>query len=233
MIKKIIILIFNLLLINNIYALQVKNAVDNETVMAKVSSTDVTRIFVLGDRIKSVKGLKGAYSRENDEKNGEVYLQPSLLYQDRAFTVLIATEQGRHFTLLLTPTASPSETLMLVPKGVGQERAAKFEQANYYELTLNHLMVAMKNGTLPEGYVMRAVDNKTAYQIGQRLRVTLKALYDGLNLRGEIYTITNNLTTSVQLDEREFYKKGTRAISVDTIILLPKSSINLYRIVSP
>ena len=86
-----------------VFALQIKGVVDNETTVAKISSVDVTRIFVQGDRINSVKGLKGAYTRENDEKNGEVYLQPTSFYQDRAFTILIQTEAGRHFTLLLNP----------------------------------------------------------------------------------------------------------------------------------
>jgi hypothetical protein len=78
----------------NVFALQIKSVVDNETTTAKISSTDVTRIFVQGDRIRSVKGLKGAYTRENDEKNGEVYSQPSGYYEDRAFNILVSTEYG-------------------------------------------------------------------------------------------------------------------------------------------
>jgi len=214
------------------FALQIKSVVDNETRSAKISSVDVTRIFVQGDRIKSVKGLKGAYTRENDEKNGEIYIQPSPLYRDRAFTILIDTEQGRHFTLLLNPTASPSETLMLVPKGVGRERAGKFEQASPYELTINHLVRAMKNGVMPEGYAVREVDNKTTYQFRNRLTLKLKTVYEGLNLRGEIYEIINKQAIPVQLDEREFYKPGTRAISLDTIIVQPMATIHLYRVTS-
>lgn len=215
---------------STVLALQIKSVVDNETTNAKISSVDVTRIFVQGDRIKSVKGLKGAYTRENDEKNGEIYIQP--LYQDRAFTLLIDTEQGRHFTLLLNPTSSPSETLMLVPKGVGHERASRFEQAASYELTINHLVRAMKNGVMPEGYVVQEVNGKTTYQFDHRFQLKLKTVYEGLNLRGEVFTLTNKLKTPLQLDEREFYKKGTRAISLDTIVVAPKATLHLYRVVS-
>lgn len=218
--------------IGNSFALQIKSVIDNETTSAKISSVDVTRIFVQGDRIRSVKGLKGAYTRENDEKNGEIYIQPSPLYRDRAFTILIDTEQGRHFTLLLNPTASPSETLMLVPKGVGRERAARFEQASPYELTINHLVRAMKNGDLPEGYAVHEIDNKTTYQFRNQLRLKLKTVYEGLNLRGEIYEIINKQSVPIQLDEREFYKPGTRAISLDTIIVQPMATIHLYRVTS-
>ena len=71
--------------VTNIFALQIKSVVDNETTSAKISSVDVTRIFVQSDRIKSVKGIKGAYTRENDEKNGEIYIQPSPLCQRPRF----------------------------------------------------------------------------------------------------------------------------------------------------
>lgn len=232
MIKWPLVFINFLLLTSTVYALQIRSVVDNETTAAKISSVDVTRIFVQGDRIKSVKGLKGAYTRENDEKNGEIYIQPTSLYQDRAFTILIDTEQGRHFTLLLNPTFSPSETLMLVPKGVGHERAARFEEAQPYELTIKHLIRAMKNGAMPEGYAIREVDNKTTYRLGNKLDIKLKTIYEGLNLRGEIYEIKNRCAIPLQIDEREFYKASTRAISLDTIEIPPKAQINLYRVVS-
>lgn len=225
-------ILFTLGIMNVAYALQIKSVVDNETTSAKISSVDATRIFVEGDRIKSVKGIKGAYTRENDEKNGEIYLQPSPLYQQRAFTVLIDTEQGRHFTLLLHPSSSPSETLMLIPKGVGRLRAARFEEAMPYELTIHHLIRHMKNGTMPEGYAVREVTSKNVYQSGNRYRLKLKTIYQGLHLRGEIFTITNQLKTPIYLDEKTFYKTGTRAISLDSIVVLPKATIHLYRVLS-
>lgn len=220
------------MMVSNACALQIRNVVDNETTTAKISSIDVTRIFVQGDRIKNVKSLKGAYTRENDEKNGEIYLQPSPLYQNSAFTILISTEQGRHFTLLLTPTASPSETLMLVPKGVGRARAARFEQASAYELTITHLVRAMKDGTLPEGYAIHEINGKKTYRFNKSVTIKLKTMYQGLNFRGAIYAITNKGRTPIQLDERWFYKAGSRALSLDAVYLAPKSAVNLYEVMS-
>jgi type-F conjugative transfer system secretin TraK len=221
-----------LFITSNTFGLQIKSVVDNETTTAKISATDVTRIFVQGDRIKSIKGVKGAYTRENDEKNGEVYIQPSASYQERAFTILVSTEQGRNFTLLLNPTFSPSETLMLVPKGVGKEKAARFEQSSPYELTIYHLIKVMKNNAMPEGYAIKTVDSKTSYVINHSIKLKLKTIYEGLNLRGEVYELTNCEKYPVQVDERQFYKLGTRAISLDMINIPPKSTIHLYRVVS-
>lgn len=231
MMKKSILLITTALLAQSIYALQIRSAVDNETTTAKVSSVDVTRIFVQGDRISSVKGVKGAYTRENDEANGEIYIQPTSSYQRRAFTMLIDTEKGRHFTLLLTPISSPAETLMLVPKGVGRESAGRFERSNTYESTISHLIRAMRRGQVPSGYSVKMVNTKKAYRINKQVLVKLKSIYHGLNLRGEIYTVTNQTNSLIQVDERDFYKIGTRAVSLDSITIPAKSSVNLYRVV--
>ncbi len=216
----------------NAFALQIRSVVDNETTTAKISSVDVTRIFVQGDRIRSVKGVKGAYTRENDEANGEIYIQPSTDYQFRAFTILIDTEAGRHFTLLLNPVSVPSETLMLVPKGVGTQRALQFEQASPYDLTIKNLIKSMKLGEVPSGYSVTGVNDKKVYQFGNYFKVSLKSVYQGLHLRGEIYEVKSISTSPIQIDERQFYKSGARAISLDTIVIQPKSTINLYEVLS-
>lgn len=221
-----------LLISSSCYALQIKSAVNNETVIAKVSATDVTRILVQGDRIQSVRGLKGAYTRENDNNNGEIYIQPSPLYQNRAFTILINTEMGRHYTLLLNPMAVPSDTLMLVPKGVGHAVAARFENSSPYELTITHLVRAMTIGTMPEGYAVKQVNNKTNYLYGNIASLKLKTIYEGFNLRGEIWEVTNKQSYMITLNERDFYKSGTRAISLETINVAPHSKIYLYRVIS-
>lgn len=212
----------------NNYALQIKSVVDNETVSAKISSIDTTRIFVEGDRIKSVRGIKGAYERENDDEKGEIYITPR---QSSAFTVLIETENARHFTLLLNPVSSPSDTLMLVPKGVGIKKAIRFENASDYQLTLTHLISAMSKGVLPEGYSLNEVDSKEVYSLGNIATLRLKTIYQGLAYQGEIFELTNTRSYPIKLDERSFFKAGTCAISFETIIVKPKGKIRVMRVV--
>ena len=230
--RKLPLLLSMLLICSHASALQIKSVVDNETTAAKVSSSDVTRIFVQGDRIKSLCGVKGAYTRENDEGNGEVYIQPTPAYQERAFTILVDTEEGRHFTLLLTPVSVPSDTLMLIPKGVAKLKAEHFEQSSPYETTISRLMRAMVNAEVPEGYAVTQVNNPKLYLLGNIAKVQLKTVYQGLNLRGEIFEITNTKSCPITLDEREFYKTGAVAISLQAITIAPHLHVNLYRVLS-
>lgn len=214
------------------YALQVKSAINNATISAKISSTDVTRIMVQGDRIQSVRGVKGAYTRENDNNRGEIYIQPTSFYQHRAFTLLINTELGRHYTLLLNPMSVPSDTLMLEPRGVNEAQAAKFENSSPYEITISHLIRDMRLGSRPEGYSVRTVNNKKRYLYGNIAYIQLKTIYQGLNLRGEIWEVRNTRSQTITLTERDFYKVGTRAISLETMDIAPHGTTYLYRVVS-
>lgn len=230
--RKIICLLINLLLASQVYATQIKGVVDNETITAKISSLDITRIIVQGDRIKSLKGIRGAYTRENDENNGEVYLQPTAIYQNAPFTVLIETEKSRHFTLLLTPVAVPGGTLMLVPKGVGRVEAARFEQSSDYQATLSHLVRAMATDTVPEGYSVSEVDNKTLYHFGNIATLRLKTIYQGLHFQGQIYELTNTQSFAIRLDEKQFFKQGISAVSLENVVVAPHGKIKLIRVVS-
>lgn len=230
--RKLVLFIIGLIFTTQSFALQIKGVVDNETVSAKISSLDVTRILVQGDRIKSFKGISGAYTRENDKQNGEVYIQPTSLYQSTPFTTLVETEQGKHFTLLLNPIAVPGGTLMLVPKGVGNREAARFEKASDYELTLSHLIRAMATDTIPEGYTISQVNYKKVYVIGDTAKVRLKTIYQGLNFQGQIYELTNTQSVPITLDEREFFKQGTRAVSLESITVAPHGKIKVLRVVS-
>lgn len=214
------------------FAMQVKNVVDNETISAKISSLDITRIVVRGDRIKNLRGVKGTYLHENDEKNGEVFIQPANEFRTLAFTILIETEQGHHFILLLHPVVIPSETLMLVPKEAHRLLARRFEKAFPYELTLLHLIRAMKREDVPDGFIVKKVDDKQTYKIGNIAKLHLKSIYEGLNLQGEVFELTNTQSKEITLNEREFYKKGTRAISLERINVPSYSKITVYRVVS-
>jgi conjugal transfer pilus assembly protein TraK len=230
--RKLFLLMISMILVSQAFATQIKGVIDNETVSAKISSQDVTRIFVQGDRIKSLKGVHGAYTRENDENNGEVYLQPTAAYQGLAFTILIETEQGRHFTLLLMPVAVPGGTLMLVPKGVGRQQAAHFERASDYQLTLSHLVRSMMTDKVPAGYSINEVNSKKIYAIGKLATLRLKTIYQGLNFQGQIYELENKQSYPITLDEREFFKIGALAISLESPTVAPHAKIKVLRVVS-
>lgn len=222
---------FFLIQISSTYALEIKHIGDNQTITAKISSTDVTRIFVKDDRISSVRGIKGAYTHENDEKNGEVYIQPTSEYQFRAFTILIDTEEGRHFTLLLTPVGSPSEALMLVPKGHSKDKVQRLETVSNYEFSIFEFIKNMRNHNMHNGYAP-CVNKNEKYNFNNKVLAQLHGVYKSQNYSGEIFTLTNVYDKPIRINEKIFYKPNTNAISLDSLVLRPKQSTYLYRVIS-
>lgn len=205
------------------YALQLKKVQDNSTVSATVSSNDITRITVKDDRIKRLRGNKGAYLHENDEEKGEVFLQPS---QSKAFTVLLETEKGKHFTLLLNPLNVPGDTLMLISQG---ESENKMPEKNDIEMSvLFHLVKAMHQGIVPEGYQLHKTSK--AYPL-KNLKARLLSVYSNDILQGEVFEIENNSNVNVTLLEQDFYKPKTRIISIASRVLHPWQKTTLYRVV--
>ncbi|MGE5161861.1 MAG: type-F conjugative transfer system secretin TraK, partial [Betaproteobacteria bacterium] len=57
-------------------ALQVVDARDGETVFAKVSRKEVTRIAVERGRIRKVTGNAGEFVLEKDDERGQVFIRP-------------------------------------------------------------------------------------------------------------------------------------------------------------
>lgn len=206
------------------YALQVKKVKDNETVSATASLSDITRIAVKDDRIKRLRGNKGAYLHENDEEKGEIFIQPA---QSKAFTVLLETEKGKHFTLLLNPLKVPGDTLMLIPQG---EYDAKMPEKNYIgESVLFYLVKAMHKDILPEGYHMQRKTSQ-AYLL-ENLKARLLSVYRNGFLQGEVFEVENTSHQTMTLSEQDFFKPKTRVISIVSRTLQPQQITKLYRVV--
>ena len=126
----------------------------------------------------------------------------------------------------------PGGTLMLVPKGVDRKGAARFEQASDYQTTLSQLIKAMATDEMPEGYSIRQIDNKTLYHLGNIATLRLKTIYSGLRFEGQIYELTNTQSYPIHLNEKQFFKQGTSAISLESIIVAPHGKVKLIRVVS-
>src|SRR5206468_14557 len=88
---------------------------DNSKVIARIAPFDVNRIFIEGDRIKSVRGVEGNYLLQQDTQAGQIFIKP--LVPKHPFTIFLTTENNKNYQLQLVPSAMSSETLMLKPSG--------------------------------------------------------------------------------------------------------------------
>lgn len=208
---------------------QVKMVVDNKTIFAKAAATELTHVYVAGDRIVNVRGVEGAYSLKKERTDGTIFIQPTPAFQQKSFTLFLSTEQGHTYPLLLTSVQVPAESIRLQPITPARKAAARWEQQSAYEQVLLALIMSLKNEKPPEGYALIRTPSAVMQQEG----FTLQRLwqYHGRHLSGDVLRITNNTEKTITLDERQFYTAHTRAISLAQTSLSPLQQTTLYRVV--
>lgn len=225
-------LFIGLLITTSTFALQIKSVVNNGTVNANVSQDNKTRVFVEGDRITALRGTPGAYTYVNDNVNGQVFIMPTPDFKNKPFSLFITTESGKTVGLNLTPIKSLSDSILLKPKGVASSDAARWESESDYNETIINLIRYMANGIKPEGYETSAITQSKTYYLGNIATIKLLSVYRGAHLEGVIYQLSNRLNKPITVDEREFYRPGTRAIAVQNHLIPAKGTTLVYGVIS-
>ncbi len=206
---------------------------DNSSVRIKVSGKEPTRVSVAGDRIATLRGADGAYTYTNDNTQGAVYIKPTAAYQNSPFYLFISTEQNHNYVVVMDPkTNLTASMLVLKPKNIEATAENHVETTLPYTEFLTKLMSSMATLSEIEGYDISYVKNAKITRLGYQLRLTLKALYEGSHLKGEIYEVKNDSIKAVNLAERVFYQQGDRAISLRDYNISGGGKTLLYKVVS-
>ena len=225
-------IIIGMSMMTQAFALQEKTVKENGTVNALVSMKGITRIAVDNDRIANLRGPQSAYTIQNDNVQGAVFIQPINEYQTKPFTLFITTERNHNYMLRLTPQDKNADMILLKPVGVFNPTALAFEKSTAYLEAISALIHGMANGDMPEGYTQNTIENAKVQYLGNMASIQLKAIYSGAHLEGYVYQITNRTAGTLKLIENEFYETGVRAISLATLTLAPKAQTLLYKVKS-
>lgn len=214
-----------------VYAIQIKPVKDNRTVLVNISSKEQSRLFVYNDRISTVRGLDGAYDIKKDEKQGDIYIKPSLYYQHKAFNLFITTEAGHTYNVLATPLDIPAETIELKPLSPSRIIASRWEKNSPFAQTIINLINAMLNETNPDGYAVVSLGKVKPKRLSNCLTMRLLTLYQGDQLQGEIWLIKNESKVNARVQPRDFYQDNVVGASIQNEELKPNDQTLLYRVV--
>jgi len=228
------ILFFVLIYVLNLpaFALQIKEAKDNQAVTANVSSKELTRIFVDGDRIQNIRGVQGTYELTKDEKLGAVFIKLSPMFLKRPFDIFVTTELGHTYNLLLTPRDIPAESIELKPLSSALIVAKHWERNSPYVETLIQLIHYMINDIGPAGYAVINFPNIKQKYFHPGLNMQLVTIYRGANLEGETWRLKNSCCKTLYLNMQDFFDHRVRAISLDKKILHCNEETYLYRVIN-
>ena len=200
-----------LLALESAHALQIIEPADGETVIARISRKELTRIAVEDGRVRRLFGNSGEFVLEKDEERGEVYLRPTSPTATKPINVFVST--GRiSVSLLLEPVDTPAEAIVIrEPKSA--TLAASPLRAQTHVRQLKHLALAMADGASVEGFEAKRVAQLLPAADG--LRVLIESRWIGTTLIGERLEVRNATKEPRTLTERTFAKAGVMAIAFD------------------
>jgi conjugal transfer pilus assembly protein TraK len=206
-------------------ALQVVDARDGETVLAKVSRKEVTRISVDRGRIRKVTGNAGEFVLEKDDDKGQVFIRPTAPDSSKPINLFVSTERST-IGLLLQPVDIPSDAIVIREARDATAEPSRIERSGRHVRTMKNLLLAMAEDALPDHMEVREPGRDLALWPGARL--TLQRQWLGTNVVGEKYLLTNAGAAALEVAERDLFKRGVMALSIEQASLRPGESTQLF-----
>jgi conjugal transfer pilus assembly protein TraK len=176
-----------------------------------LSNNNPSKVVIDGELITSISGPTGAYDQSTTD-DGALILSP-LVAQN--FTLFIQTDHGSSLSLNIRPQAGNGKTLRFTPLSPPLRKnddAKAWEEGQTYEKTLVALSRAVVNGQVPDDYVEYPVSRMTAYTPSTAVRLTPERQFVGNHLRVVRFRMNNPGSITQNLRERDFWRKGVRAV---------------------
>jgi len=208
-------------------ALQILDARDGETVLGKISQKEITRIRFERGRIRKVTGNAGEFVLEKDEEKGQIFIRPASAQSTKPINLFVTSDRST-VALLLQPVDTPSDTIVIREARDPVASSSRMERSGLHVRTIKNLLLAMAGDALPEDMEVREPGLELALWPGVRL--TLERAWLGAGIVGEKYQLANIGSTELNLAERDLYKPGVMAVSLEHRNLRPSESTNLFLI---
>ena len=202
-----------------------------------VASNEITPIRIIDDRIKHIRGTPGAFATaiDNggsllDSDSGIFLLKPSYQFKDKAFSLILTTENNVSYTLRITPEDKPATSLNLVSQASNAQQALRWEQASPYVSTLSSLLKHLVNRQIPAGFTVQMVKKLQPIQLTTHTWATLLQIIDGKQLRIEIYQLSHHNEDKVHLHPQLLHTPDILAVMLDQKTLTGFNQTYAYKV---
>ena len=226
-------------------ALQTIDVREGQSVSAKISLTEQTRIKVDRGRIVDVYGdfydaqrnPAGRVVLEKDDQAGEIYIRLIDRSVVRPFNIFVKSERAT-VGLVLQPIDMPLETIVLRERGEGAFPSGAggvvsktvsetpFPKNTSHVRAIKAMLLAMAGDTVPRDVQVRPLNREMA--LWKESRLILERIYVANSLVGEQYVLTNVSPALMVLAEPELYRDGVYAVAIDEHQLRPGQSALVY-----
>ncbi|MCZ2150315.1 MAG: type-F conjugative transfer system secretin TraK [Bryobacterales bacterium] len=207
-------------------AAQVLQGRPDDTLAAGLSRSEPTLIRIEGHRIRRVFGAEGDFDVKADKDAGTAFVKPTT--DKPAFSAYVADDAGRTWKLLLSLTDGPADSIVI--KGRGGESAGKRPgKDSTRNLEIKRVVLALDADGETD------MESRTANELVPLWKEALFVLVKIVQgpLRGEKYQLSNASDKPMVIDERELYRRGVVAVSVEKSELKPAETTAVYVISEP
>lgn len=207
-------------------AAQVLQGRPDDTLAASLSRSEPTLIRIEGHRIRRVFGAEGDFDVKADKDTGTAFVKPTT--DKPAFGAYVADDAGRTWKLLLSLSDGPADSIVI--KGRGGESAGKRPgKDSARSQAIKRVVLALDADG--ETDMESRVANELVPLWKEALFVLVKIVQGPL--KGEKYHLSNTSDKPMVIDERELYRRGVVAVSVEKSELNPAETTAVYVISEP
>lgn len=201
------------------FAKEVFEANNGDTISANISSTNLTRIEIDGEKI--IKDYSSAdISKKITKPLGQVYLIPNTL---QTFNIYVVSENGNTYNLKLTPSKKIHGDSILI-KPIHNNKQSNVAAVNFsnqpYIRTLNYLIETMYLNK-DDSQFMGTSLNQPIITYNGLDSVLLKSYTNG-SMSGQVLLLKNVSKNKLQLTEAQFYSDHTLAVAIEN----PELAVN-------
>jgi len=214
-----------LLLGDPAHALQILDAQDGQTMLAKVSRMEVTRIAFERGRVRKVTGSAGEFILEKDDEKGQIFVRPTDAQSTKPINLFLTSDRGT-VALLLQPVDTPSDSIVIREPRERSAAPTRVEASGRHVRTIKNLLLALADDALPDDMEVKEPTREIPLWPGTRL--TLQRVLLGSAVVGEKYQLINLGHATLEVAESELFKPGVMAVSLEQPRLRSGEATNLF-----
>lgn len=237
--NKIYLFILGFACANAVYAVQEFQVSNNAEVDAIISDHDVSRISIIGGKIKKVKLASNQLKVDTDDVTGQIFVYP--LKENRPvitttkigqlhtqtisgsmISLFLIDEAGNSFNLRLRMQSVPSETILIKPVG-GYKMNGSTDFTNQVVTIIEDMYLDRKS---EDSYVVS--EQNTPIKLWKEVDFELYKTYGNDLFLGSVFILRNKSNKEITLAENQFWKPNTVAISIEKPVLLPGEVTKIF-----
>lgn len=195
----------------------------DETLHAIISSSDPTLIRVDGHHISNIYGTEGEFTATPEGQTGAAYIKPA--GDKNPISVFVTDDANQTWRLLLSVSDTPADTIVIASSKTIQPAEPLLGRDMERNRAIKYMVLSLKSPDQVQDSAVHTTNQ--VIPLWTNALFVLTATIQG-QYSGEKYRLTNTSSQQMVIDERELYRKGVMAISIDQPVLNPGETTEVY-----